>query len=69
MGRREVEIPVPPKPEDVGKRLGQLLAMIIRTAPPHVAARVIKKTADEIHLAMDEVLRDIAREIEKGPPR
>jgi len=64
-----VEVPTPPTPEEVGKRLGQLVATLIRIAPPHVAARVIKKTTDEIHAAMDEVLRTMAEEIEKGPPR
>jgi len=68
VARREVEVPVPPSPEEVGKRLGQLIATMIRIAPPHVALRVVKVASDELYKAMDEVLKDIAREVEKGPP-
>jgi len=64
----EVRIPTPPPPEEIGRRIGEFIATLIRTGPPPVAVRVAKAIMDEMSKVIAEATEVMAREIEKGLP-
>jgi len=64
----EVRIPAPPTPEEIGRRIGELIATVIRISPPPVAAKVVKLVMDELTRVIAEHTELLAREIARGPP-
>jgi len=64
----EVTVPRPPTPEEVGKRVGELVSVAIKYAPPRVVMELLHALTDTAHKTLEEMTKAAAEEIRKGPP-
>jgi len=63
-----VEVPVPPRPEEILKRGAEMLALAIEVSPPHVALKTVSAALTELANSLERLTKRIAEEVAKGPP-
>jgi len=63
-----VEIPVPPRPEEILHRAANMLALAIEVSPPHIILKTLSAALSQLAESVEKATERIAEEVEKGPP-